>query len=64
MEAARFYNKKIYQQLGGFDTNLVSGEDWDLSQRVEIVGKIGRIQSYIYHNEGKISLLKSIKNRS
>lgn len=63
MEAARFYNKNTYQELGGFDTNLVSGEDWDLSQRFKRQGKISRIKALIYHNEGQISLLKTIQKK-
>jgi len=58
MEAARFFRKDIYQKLGGYNENMVSGEDWDLSQRVEIEGKVARINEYIYHNELKLSLVK------
>jgi glycosyltransferase involved in cell wall biosynthesis len=60
MEAARFFRKQAYEKTGGYNESMVSGEDWDLSQRV---GKIGRISNFIYHNEGKISLLKTIKKK-
>jgi len=63
MEAARFYRKSAYEKAGGYNENMVSGEDWDLSQRIGRNGKIGRITHYIYHNEGKISLLKTIKKK-
>lgn len=63
MEAARFFDKKVFEKAGGFDENMVSGEDWDLSQRVEKLGKIGRISDFIYHNEGRINLLKTIKKK-
>lgn len=42
---------------------MISGEDWDLSQRMEKFGKFGRIDELIYHNEGRISLWKSIKKK-
>ena len=63
IEAARFYRKKVFQELGGFNINMLGGEDWDLSQRVAKRYKIGRINSYIYHNEGKLSLLKTMQKK-
>lgn len=63
MEATRFFQKDTYLQAGGYDEDMVSGEDWDLSQRITKLGKIGRIDAFIFHNEGKISLLKTIKKK-
>ena len=63
MEAARFFRKQAYVNAGGYNEKMVSGEDWDLSQRIGRVGEIGRIESYIHHNEGRISLLKTIKKK-
>ena len=63
MEAARFFEKNVYLKLGGYDEDMISGEDWDLSQRVEEKGKISRIDEFIYHNEGRIRLLKTIKKK-
>ena len=63
MEAARFFAKKDFEKVRGYDENLTSGEDWDLSQRIEKLGTITRINDLIYHNEGKISLLKTIKKK-
>lgn len=63
MEAARFFLRSHYQSLGGYDETMVSGEDWDLSQRMEKFGAHGHIDDLIYHNEGEISLWKSIKKK-
>jgi len=63
MEAARFFNKDIFQKVGGYNENMVSGEDWDFSQRVEKFGKIDRINDFIYHNEGKLALSKILKKK-
>lgn len=63
MEAARFYDKKIYQEFGGFDEDMVSGEDWDLSQRVGNSGRIERIDNYILHNEGGLKLGKTLRKK-
>ena len=63
MEAVRFVRKDTYIQAGGYDENIVSGEDWDLSQRIEKLGNIGRIEDIIFHNEGKISLWKTVRKK-
>ncbi len=63
IEAARFFRKDTYIQAGGYDENMVSGEDWDLSQRVEKVGRTERIDDFIFHNEGRISLWKTIRKK-
>lgn len=64
IEAARFYNRDTFISVGGFDEDLVSGEDWDLSQRIEKRGKKDRILEKIYHNEGKISLFDTIRSKN
>lgn len=63
MEAARFFDKKTFKEVGGYDEAMVSGEDWDLSQRVEAKGKLGRCAAFIYHNEGHISLFKTVRKK-
>jgi len=63
MEAARFFRKSTYTELGGYDLSMTSGEDWDLSQRVAQTGKLARINEYIYHNEGRINLWKTVKKK-
>ncbi len=57
MEAARAFLKNVYVTQGGYDESMVSGEDWDLSQRVEKVGRLSRIDSFIMHNEGNLKLI-------
>lgn len=63
MEAARFFRKEVYVRVGGYDEDMVSGEDWDLSQRIEKISSIGRINEFIFHNEGKISLWKTMRKK-
>ncbi len=66
MEAARFFKKEIYKEMGGYDEKNTGTEDYDLPQRVEsMFGKVSidRIDTYIYHNEGKISLIKTCKKK-
>jgi glycosyltransferase involved in cell wall biosynthesis len=57
IEAARFYTRKLFRHLGGFDEELNAGEDWDLSQRAVASGaRITRVSSRIDHDEGRIRL--------
>jgi len=54
-EAARFYLRKAFDALGGFDPALEAGEDFDLHFRAEDKGlKIGRIKSPIIHHLGNM----------
>ncbi len=57
MEVPRFFRKTAFLTTGGFDENLVCGEDFDLSQRFKKMGyKIDKINSEVVHFEGNPSL--------
>lgn len=64
MEAARFFNKAIFMQLKGYDISMVSGEDWDLSQKFESKGPLMRATAPIMHNEGRLRLLKLLQKKA
>ena len=53
MEAPnRFVKKSAYNRVGGYDKNIVAGEDFDLGDRIKKAGlKIGRTESLIIHYE-------------
>jgi glycosyltransferase involved in cell wall biosynthesis len=63
LEAARFFTRSAYLHAGGYDVNLVSGEDWDLSDRVRQLGPIERVNARIRHNEGRLRLLGSLTKK-
>lgn len=63
MEAARFFKRSDFLKLGGYNSEMVSGEDWDFSQRIEQLGRLARATAYIHHNEGRISLIRTIKKK-
>lgn len=56
IEAARFFDKKIFNEFKGYDPKITGPEDWDLPKRIAKKYKIGRIKSFILHNEGKQTL--------
>lgn len=63
MEAARFFTREVYEQAGGYDETMVSGEDWDLSKRVEKLASIGKVKEPIRHNEGRVTLTMDLKKK-
>jgi len=66
IEAARFFSKKIFIQLKGYDEKQTGTEDFDLPQRIkEKLGEnsISRIKSFIYHDEGMLSLGYTLRKK-
>lgn len=57
IEAARFIETEPFWKVGGWDPTMISGEDWDLTRRLREKYQITRINSLIYHYEGRLSLL-------
>ncbi|MFH0864244.1 MAG: glycosyltransferase [Candidatus Gottesmanbacteria bacterium] len=63
IEAARFFEKNVFWEMGGYDENLTGPEDWDLPQRIKRKYKTGRIKSSILHDEGEVFLLQLAKKK-
>jgi len=66
MEAARFFPRKIFDEMSGYDESGTGAEDYDLPQRIEYkYGKklIKSIDAFIYHDERDMTLWKSCKKR-
>jgi glycosyltransferase involved in cell wall biosynthesis len=65
-EAARFFDRNVYETLGGYDEHMLGGEDYDLANRVEYAhGKasIARIEAFIYHNERQLHLSRLLRKK-
>lgn len=64
IEAPRFFKKSVFQKFGGYDENITGPEDFDLPLRMRKAKvRIGRIRSFINHDEGKFSPIKSAKKK-
>lgn len=64
IEAARFFDREIFWEVGGYDEEMVGAEDWDLHQRVRDSGfKSTRIESQIKHHEGRLRLKKLMRKK-
>ncbi len=63
IELARFYPKKIFLEVGGYDEDLTGPEDYDLFYRVAQKTKVGRTRSYILHHEEGLTLFKLLQKK-
>lgn len=63
-DAARFYSKKVFLKVRGYDESITGPEDWDLPDRVRKLGfKIGRSNEKILHYEQEISPILLFKKK-
>lgn len=64
IESLRCVKRDIYKKIGGHDEKMVFSEDKDFDLRVRNAGyKVGRTKNIIYHNEGDLSLLKTLNKK-
>lgn len=63
MEAARFVERSVFEEVGGYDENLNSGEDWDIHIKYKGTTQIGSVPSFIKHNQGKLKLVRILKKK-
>ncbi len=66
MEAARFFRKCTFQNIGGYDEKNTGSEDYDLPNRIEYQyghNVITRSSEFIAQDEGKIRFLANLKKK-
>lgn len=63
IDGARIFRKKSFDQVKGFDENLYACEDWDLTKRLEKIGKIGLLNAEEAKARNNWPLNKFIKAR-
>jgi len=57
--APRFLKKEVFEFVGGYDENLVIGEDFELTQRLRNTGfRMERCEAIIKHHEDSLSIKK------
>ena len=61
IEAARFFEKNLYEYVGGYNEAMSGGEDWDLTRRVSKVVSVGRVTTFIAHNEGHPHFMRTVR---
>lgn len=64
IEAARFFDRNAFFEVGGYDPNITGPEDWDLPERIYLkYPQKYKIREHIIHNEGNVTLSKLIKKK-
>jgi len=57
VEAPWFFEKKAFLKVGGYNSEMYAGEDWDLFERMKQNNhRFARIESFIWHNLGRLTL--------
>lgn len=64
IESPMFIRRSVWSRLGGFDPEVGGFVDWDLTNRlIENGYRIGRIQSWAFHYEGRLQLPKLLRKK-
>lgn len=63
VEVARFFERKVFKEFGGYDTKLTGTEDYDLPKRISKKYTVGRTKDYILHHEESLTLIKQLKKK-
>jgi glycosyltransferase involved in cell wall biosynthesis len=64
VECPWFFNRDSFLSTGGYDESMVSGEDWDIFNRMRNSGfKFSRCESYINHNLGQLKFFEYINKK-
>ncbi len=64
IDCVRFFPKKVWEEVEGFDEDLTGPEDWDFDKRVRKSGKTDIINQPLYHNEADFILRDYLKGKS
>ena len=63
IEAPRFFQREVFNSVGGFDETMTGPEDWDLSIRTRQKGPRVRIESVILHHEGRVRYFSACRKK-
>ena len=66
IDCTRIIKKDIFIKSGGFDSELIGSEDWDLDKRIKKIGKVGLLsnkKAIIYHNEADFNLRNYLRKK-
>ena len=66
IEVARFFEKEVFNEFGGYDLSLTGTEDYDLPKRImDRYGRnsIGWAKEWIFHHETGLTLAKQLKKK-
>ncbi|RJQ27608.1 glycosyltransferase family 2 protein, partial [Candidatus Parcubacteria bacterium] len=50
IESARVVKRSLFEQVGGYDENVSSGEDFNIHKKYKSIGKVGFCKAAVRHN--------------
>lgn len=63
IELARFFERRVFDEYGGYDVNLTGAEDYDLPKRISEKYSIGWSKEYILHHEEGLTLKRQVRKK-
>lgn len=63
IEAARFFNKELFDTIGGYDETMTGPEDRDITIRARRVAPIARTHAGIGHDESRMGYMDLCKRK-
>jgi arabinofuranan 3-O-arabinosyltransferase len=64
LESPRFFKRDVLEALSGYDSEITTGEDWELTDRlIEQGAPIARVSSEIRHHLGTLSLKSQLMKK-
>ena len=50
VDGARFFTKKVFAEVNGFDETMSGPEDWDIDKKIKKIGRIGLVSNSVSKN--------------
>lgn len=63
IEVARFFDRQVFNEFGGYDVKLTGTEDYDLPKRISSKYTIGWAEEYILHHEERLTLRSQLQKK-
>ncbi len=64
ISACRIFSKQMFDKVGGYNPDLIMGEDWDLDKRLKKAGlNIEHLKHHVWHHEADIGFWGSVKKK-
>jgi glycosyltransferase involved in cell wall biosynthesis len=62
--AIRAFTRRLYEQVGGFDSAMPSWDDWDFTRKALRAGAhILHLEAPIWHDEGRLTLRRAVSKK-
>lgn len=63
IDCVRFFPKKAFEKVNGFDISMTGPEDWDFDKKIRTMGRTKIIKSPLYHNESEFKMKRYLEKK-